>query len=320
MTPHGVDPFADAAGEPATDMPPSNGGGPRTEPEGGTPTAQDTGQGSAPPADGQGNELLKPQDFGAFENWDEVKTAFEGEKEADEDFELPEDLDPKDIAKQYTHLRAKWTQDSQKIADLEREITQLKQTPPTPPQPQKTEPRTKELTPEKMQELQDIYMSDPIKGTIETLKAMPDVLQEALSGVPGFDRLMKTADKVEANEIVSDLRGTHKDFQNYEKQIMDEFQNMGEYSEYFGSIPDGKGVELMYRAVKAETLLNNIYNKLGKGMAANMVTNQQNKGLQNLGPSGHIPTNNGKTVNIRGIEVTEDDLGFVEPSKLARLR
>ena len=309
MTPEGVDPFITTGlvEDTASQMPPSNGGVPPFESE--KPPIP-YGQGAAL-ADGQGNELFKPQDFGAFENWDEAKKAFETPTD---EFELGENVDPAQLAKSYTHLRSKMTQDAQEVAELRREIAQFQQNSHLPPSVVHQPPS---ITPE---ELQELWVSDPAKAAVETLKANPDVLAQAMQQIPGYDRLAKAADRVEANEVVGNLRGQYKDFQTYESKIMDEIANLGDYAPYFRDIPDGVGIELLYRAVKAEELVKNIFAKMRQGQDANVATRKANNGLANLGPTGHTPPNPGQKVNLGKYgEFDAADLEFVDQSKLRRL-
>ena len=320
MTPEGVDPFlADGVEEPTAPVSPSEDGSPRSEPEGGTPVSgAEDGQGQAARPDGQGNEL-KPQDFGAFENWEDAKAAFGEKKEDAEPGELGENADPKELAKSYAHLRTRWTQDTQRIADLERQIAQFQQQTATPPARALPEPTP--LTPEKRQEIEDLWVSNPSKAMQETLKTSPELVQEMLAGIPGFDRLMRVADRVEADEIVGHLSRTHKDFQTYEPQIMAEMQKMGDYADYVAGVPDGKGIELLYRAVRAETIVKNVLEKVGRVQSANAAAQKQNQNLANLGPvGGGLPAANGQKVNVPGLgEFDASDLSWVDPQVLRRL-
>lgn len=320
MTPEGVDPFL-AHGTDNEDVsaetPPSNGDGPQADPEGGTPEGQN-GQGDGSPADGQGNELFSPQDFGAYESWDDVEKAYADTPETEEPGELADDASPADIAKSYKTLRAQWTQDRQTMADLRREVEQLKG--------QLSQPQTRDLpppaalTPEKMEELRDLWVSDPMKALTETLKANPEVIQQAMAGIPGYDRLMSVADKADAVEVVGKLRSNHKDFQNYETQIMAEIKSLGDYAGYFGEIPDGKGIETIYRAVRAETLLKNLLGKIKESRVGNFATQKKNNGLHNLGPSGQAPPNGGQKIKIAGRgEFSQEDLSFVDPTAISGL-
>ena len=284
----------------------------QTSPSNGSVPPVNTGQG-ADPSQGQDNELFKPSDFGAYDSWDAVKTAFDGEKEGGEEITLSENTDPKEMAKSYANLRSKMTQDAQKHAELERRFAQLEQRFQAPPSPA-AQPQG--ITPEQLQEL---WLSDPAKAAVETLKANPDVLSEALGRIPGIDRLYKAADRVEANEIVGSLRERHSDFQNYEKDIMAEIAQLGDYAPYIGEVPDGVGVELVYRAVRAEKLLKNIFEKVGKGQVANLVTQKGNNGALNLGGNGILPPKPGQKVKIGNMgEFDAEDLGFVDPYSLSR--
>lgn len=316
MTPEGVDPFL-AHGADNEDVsaetPPSNGDGPQAEPEGGTPNGQN-GQGDGSPADGQGNELFSPQDFGAYESWDDVEKAYADAPETEEPGEIADDADPADIAKSYKALRAQWTQDRQTMADLRRKVEQLEQ---LSQQPQSRDlPPPAALTPEKIEELRDLWVSDPMKAFTETLKANPEVIQQAMAGMPGYDRLMSVADRADAVEIVGNLRSEHKDFQTYEPQIMSEIQKLGDYAEYLRDVPDGKGIEVIYRAVRAETLLRNLLGKIQKSRVGNFTAKEKNNGLHNLGPTGHAPANGGEKVKIAGREYSQADLEFVDPTAL----
>jgi len=179
--------------------PPSNGGVPPLQSE---VIPVQTGQGE-PPAQGQGNELFKPSDFGAYENWDEVKKAYASEP-GEDPLELGENVDPKEIAKSYANLRSKMTQQAQEISELRKAQTEIQRQPLTP-----LPPPASALSAE---ELQELWTSDPSRAAVETLKANPQLLAEALGSVPGFERLVKAADRVEANEMLGNLRGEIKDF------------------------------------------------------------------------------------------------------------
>lgn len=291
------------AGDTATETPPSNGASP--------PIAE---QGKEAPAQGQGNELFKPSDFGAYESWDDVKAAYDAGA-TEEETPLGENIDPKEMAKSYANLRSKMTQDAQKYAELERRFAQLEQRFQAPPVEAK---QPAGITPEQLQEL---WLSDPAKAAVETLKANPDVLAEALGKIPGIDRLYKAADRVEANEIVGNLRERHGDFQKYEKDILAEMQGLGEHAEAVVNLPDGIGLELTYRAVRAETLLKSIFEKIGKGQVANMLVDKQNGAAVNLGGNGITPPKPGQRIKVGNLgEFEAEDLGFVDPYQLSRYR
>lgn len=291
------------AGDTATDTPPSNGASP-----------PDTGQGQETPAQGQGNELFKPSDFGAYESWEDVKTAYEGEKPEDE-VALGENIDPKEMAKSYANLRAKMTTDAQKYADLDKRFAQLEQRLQAPT-PEAQQPEG--ITPEQLQEL---WLNDPAKAAVETLKANPEIFAEMINKIPGIDRLYRAADKQEASEVVGNLRSNIPDFQSYEKDILGEMQKLGDYAQYVVDIPDGKGLELAYRAVKSEKLLKSIFEKVGQGQIANKLVDKQNGGAVNLGGNGIVPPKPGQKVKIGNLgEFEAEDLGFVDPYQLSRYR
>ena len=102
---------------------------------------------------------------------------------------------------------------------------------------------------------------------------------------------------------------------------MSEIKDLGDYAEYFRDIPDGKGLEAIYRAVRAETLLKNLLGKIQKSRGGNFAAQKKNNGLHNLGPSGQAPAAGGEKVKIAGYgEVSREDLEFVDPTALSGLR